>query len=158
MSTSAFANKRMCFLFFIILIHLDINSQVLNTRKNSTLYGNWNFRYLLVNNNDKIWKIEADTTNVDYMIISFSKNDNSFNVNGTLIMKSGTFSNDTNSLFFNTTDSIDIIPKDSLTDYRRNIDWSRKFFEGKCIYYFDNDSVMRLYKTKDSILVFKKFE
>jgi len=137
---------------------LNIHSQVLNIRKNATLYGNWDFRYLLVNNKDKIWKIEADTINSDYMIISFSRDDSFFNVNGTLIMKNGTFSIENNFLLLRTTDSTDIIPKDSFTDYRKNIEWTRNFFEGKCSYYFESDSVMQLYKTKDKVLVFRKFE
>lgn len=134
-----------------------IDAQKTTDSKTQQIYGNWEFKYLLLNGKKKIWELASDKSDFDYMNIYFKKD--TFDVQGTLVMKFGKITINNDSLFFKSELSIDdIIPKDLSTDYKRNIGWTRNIFEGKCFYDIEKKSKLKLYKTSDSILVFNKFQ
>ena len=140
-------------LFFFICF--NVNSHKTSILETPQLIGNWEFKYLLVKNKIKTWKIIRDKNNLDYMNLHF--NSDTFDVAGSLIIKNGKYTLDKNSIIFKTNTSIDIIPKDNKTDYRKNINWTRNFFEGKSYYSIKNNTELRLHKNVDSVLVFKRF-
>src|SRR3954469_14895667 len=92
-------------------VNFSINSQKSNYVQSQLLNGNWEFVHILINNKTKMWELASDTIDFDYMNISFRKD--SFNVDGTLIIKSGRITSTKNTVVFKTESSIDgIIPKD----------------------------------------------
>jgi hypothetical protein len=148
--------KSILIIILMLSSNFNVNSQIINDSLTQQIYGNWEFKYLLLNNKIKTWKISADKKNWDYMNIYFRKD--TFDVQGTLIMRTGKVTINNEFLFFMAEDSIDdIIPQDLSTDYRKNLDWTRRFFKGKCHYNIESGSILELYKTSDSTLVFKKF-
>lgn len=132
--------------------------------KQPTLYGDWNFRYLLVNDSIKMWKMESYPVNSDGMNLHLYKKLFFFYVFGTCFDIYGTtFHIEKDSLIF----VIDTIKhpaaiqpfelKNYDTDFRQNQDNVIGFFNGTRKFEFVNDSILKIYKTKDTAFVFLKF-
>ena len=130
------------------------NKTVTQTRN---FFGSWNFRYLLVNNNSKVWEIESDSINFDYMNIHLYSQNNSYIIDGTLIEEAGQFKLGIGNITLEKQRWNDIFVEEAITSYRKNITWTKNLFAGTVYYDLEGDSILNLFKNRDSVLVFLKF-
>lgn len=139
-----------------IIFCLVFNTQILVSKEKTKINGSWNFKYLEIQNQKRIWEIESDTINYDYLNIHFPKTGHlDYLIEGSCFMEAGSYKLTSNILSLKA-DSAMVLEHDFNTDFRKNINLVIDLLYGDLNYSITDDTLLRICR-KDSCFVFYKF-